>query len=50
MCAKCYREWREAGYPARDGSTDRAGKYRSDGYGCVERVHPTELAIEERYG
>ena len=23
--------------------------YRSDGLGCVERVHPTELAWEERY-
>lgn len=24
--------------------------YRSDGLGCVEPVHPSELAWEERYG
>lgn len=24
--------------------------YRPDGLGCVERVHPSELAWEERYG
>jgi len=35
----------EAVPPRRDGRV-----YRSDGAGCVERVHPSELAWEERYG
>lgn len=31
-------------------ATDPRRVYRDDGHGCVERVHPSELAWEERYG
>jgi len=34
-----------AGHPEAWASANRR-VYRPDGYGCVERVHPTELAIE----
>jgi hypothetical protein len=30
--------------------TEDGKVFRPDGHGCVERVHPTELAFEERYG
>lgn len=28
----------------------RVGAWRADGLGCVERIHPVEVAWEERYG
>jgi hypothetical protein len=38
--AKPQKQVRRSGFGAR--------VYRDDGHGCVDRVHPTELKIEER--
>ena len=43
------REEEERAEPAPK-PADSGKVYRSDGLGCVERVHPSELAWEERYG
>ena len=50
-------EWKTEGAPQYPPPRRESGKvsdsgnvYRSDGLGCVERVHPSELAWEERYG
>lgn len=42
-------EDRENAQPAAP-KIDSRRVYRDDGHGCVERVHPSELAWEERYG